>query len=113
MFDKDVIHGMAHITGGGIEGNLCRVIPEGLCAQIDLSKLKLLNIFKYIRNAGNINDEEMLRTFNCGVGFNVVVAHKDKAAVKKHINRFYDCYEIGIIETGDTKVKFENRINWL
>lgn len=113
LFDKDVIHGMAHITGGGIEGNLCRVIPEGLCAQIDLSKLKLLNIFKYIRNAGNINDEEMLRTFNCGVGFNVVVAHKDKAAVKKHINRFYDCYEIGIIETGDTKVKFENRINWL
>ena len=113
LFDKDVIHGMAHITGGGIEGNLCRAIPEGLCAQIDLSKLKLLNIFKYIRNAGNINDEEMLRTFNCGVGFNVVVAHKDKAAVKKHINRFYDCYEIGIIETGDTKVKFENRINWL
>ena len=113
LFDKDVIHGMAHITGGGIEGNLCRVIPEGLCAQIDLSKLKLLNIFKYIRNAGNINDEEMLRTFNCGVGFNVVVAQKDKEAVKKHINRFYDCYEIGIIETGDTKVKFENRINWL
>lgn len=55
----------------------------------------------------------MLRTFNCGVGFNVVVAQKDKAAVIKHINRFYDCYEIGIIETGEPKVKFENRINWL
>lgn len=113
LFDKDVIHGMAHITGGGIEGNLCRVIPDGLSAKIDLSKLNILNIFKYIRNNGNISDEEMLRTFNCGVGFNVVVAQKDKAAVIKHINRFYDCYEIGIIETGDCKVKFENRINWL
>lgn len=113
LFDKDVIHGMAHITGGGIEGNLCRVIPDGLSAKIDLSKLNILNIFKYIRNNGNISDEEMLRTFNCGVGFNVVVAQKDKAAVIKHINRFYDCYEIGIIETGDCKVKFEKRINWL
>ena len=113
LFEKDVIHGMAHITGGGIEGNLCRVIPDGLCAKIDLSKLKILNIFKYIRNNGNISDEEMLRTFNCGVGFNVVVAQKDKAAVIKHINQFYDCYEIGMIETGDSKVTFENRINWL
>ncbi|MDE6435388.1 MAG: phosphoribosylformylglycinamidine cyclo-ligase [Lachnospiraceae bacterium] len=113
LFDKGVIHGMAHITGGGIEGNLCRVIPDGLSARIDLSKLKILNLFKYIRNNGNISDEEMLRTFNCGVGFNVVVAQKDKAAVMEHINQFYDCYEIGTIETGDAKVKFENRMNWL
>lgn len=113
LFDKDMIHGMAHITGGGIEGNLCRVIPDGLRAKIDLSKLKILNIFKYIRNNGNISDEEMLRTFNCGVGFNVVVSQKDKDAVMKHINQFYDCYEIGTIEVGDRKVKFENRINWL
>lgn len=113
LFDKDVIHGMAHITGGGIEGNLCRVIPNGFSAKIDLSKLKLLNMFKYIRNNGNISDEEMLRTFNCGVGFNVVVEQKDKAAVMKHINQFYDCYEIGTIETGDNKVEFKNRINWL
>lgn len=113
LFEKDVVHGMAHITGGGIEGNLCRVIPDGLSAKIDLSKLKILNIFKYIRNNGNISDEEMLRTFNCGVGFNVVVDQKDKATVIKHINRFYDCYEIGMIEMGDNKVDFENRINWL
>ncbi len=113
LFDKGIIHGMAHITGGGIEGNLCRVIQDGLSAKIDLSKLKILNIFKYIRNNGNISDEEMLRTFNCGVGFIVVVAQKDKVAVMKHINQFYDCYEIGTIETGDSKVKLENRMNWL
>jgi len=113
LFDRNVIHGMAHITGGGIEGNLCRVIPDGLYAKIDLSKVKVLNIFKYIRNNGNISDEEMLRTFNCGVGFNLVVPQKYKAAVMKHVKQFYDCYEIGTIETGGAKVKFENRINWL
>lgn len=63
LFDQEIIHGMAHITGGGIEGNLCRIIPDGLRAKIDLSKIKILNIFKYIRNNGNISDEEMLRTF--------------------------------------------------
>lgn len=113
LFDKDVIHGMAHITGGGIEGNLCRIIPEGLSAKIDLSKIKILDIFKYIRNNGNISDEEMLRTFNCGVGFNIVTNQKDKAVVMHHVSRFYDCYEIGVIESGDRKVKFENRLNWL
>ena len=113
LFDKDVIHGMAHITGGGIEGNLCRIIPEGLSAKIDLSKIKILDIFKYIRNNGNISDEEMLRTFNCGVGFDIVTNQKDKAAVMQHVSRFYDCYEIGVIESGDRKVKFENRLNWL
>lgn len=113
LFDNDVIHGMAHITGGGIEGNLCRVIPDGLSAKIDLSKVKVLNIFKYIRNNGNISDEEMLRTFNCGVGFNLVVPQKDKASVMKHVKQFYDCYEIGTIEAGEVKVQFENRINWI
>jgi len=113
LFDKNVIHGMAHITGGGIEGNLCRVIPEGLSANIDLSKLRILNLFKYIRNSGNISDEEMLRTFNCGVGFNVIVSQKDKDAVMDHINQFHDCYEIGLVKKGSSKVKVENRMNWL
>ena len=113
LFDKNIIHGMAHITGGGIEGNLSRVIPDGLSAKIDLSKLRILKIFQYIRNSGNISDEEMLRTFNCGVGFNIVVNPKDKVEVMNHINRFYDCYEIGTIETGNSKVEFVNRMNWL
>ena len=113
LFEKDIIHGMAHITGGGIEGNLCRVIPDGLCAEIDLSKLRVLPIFKYIRNSGNISDDEMLRTFNCGVGFNIVVSYKDKDMVMKHIGKYYDCYEIGTIKKGDRKIVFENKLNWL
>ncbi|MCR4649596.1 MAG: phosphoribosylformylglycinamidine cyclo-ligase [Lachnospiraceae bacterium] len=113
LFKKEVLHGMAHITGGGIEGNLCRVIPDGLSAKIDLSKIKLLNIFKYIRNTGNVSDKEMLRTFNCGVGFIVVTSQKDKKEVMKHIGKFYDCYEIGVMEKGENKVEFEKRLNWL
>lgn len=113
LFPHDVLHGMAHITGGGIEGNLRRVIPEGLCAKIDLSKLKVLNLFKYIRKQGNISDGEMLRTFNCGAGFLLVVPQEKKAFVMRHVLRFYDCYEIGEIASGDSKIVFENRLNWL
>lgn len=113
LFDKNVIHGMAHITGGGIEGNLCRVIPDGLSAKIDLSKIRILNIFKYIHHNGGISDKEMLRTFNCGVGICMVVSERDRNMVMKHINQFYECYEIGRIEKGENKVVFENRMSWL
>lgn len=110
LFNRNIIHEMAHIIGGGIEGNLCRIIPDDLSAKIDLSKVRILNIFKYIRNSGNISDEEMLRTFNCGVGFNLVVSQRNKAMVMKHINQFY---EIGKIEKEVNKVIFEKRMNWL
>lgn len=113
LFGKYVIHGMAHITGGGIEGNLCRVIPDGLSARIDLSRIRILSIFKYIRNAGSISDDEMLRTFNCGVGICMVVSKEEKSAVMKHISQFHDCYEIGTIERGKRKIAFEERMNWL
>ncbi|MBO5473739.1 MAG: phosphoribosylformylglycinamidine cyclo-ligase [Lachnospiraceae bacterium] len=113
LFDQDVLHGMAHITGGGIEGNLCRVIPEGLCARIDLSSLRILTIFKYIRNAGNISDGEMLRTFNCGVGFNLVVPQRSKDMVMAHVRQYYDCYEIGVIARDNEKVALEKRLDWL
>ena len=113
LLPKDIIHGMAHITGGGIEGNLCRVIPDGLCADIDLSKIRLLNLFKFIRDNGNISDEEMLRTFNCGVGFVVVTSQKKKKQVMDQIGKTYDCYEIGTITSGGQKILFQNRLNWL
>lgn len=113
LFGKNLLHGMAHITGGGIEGNLGRVIPDGLTAEIDLSKIRLLPVFKYIRQNGNISDEEMLHTFNCGVGLNIVVGEKDAAAVVRHISEYYDCYEIGKIYRGEEKVEFINRLEWV
>lgn len=113
LLELNILHGMAHITGGGIEGNLNRVIPDGLGAVIDLSKLRVQNIFKYIRNAGNIGDAEMLRTFNCGVGFILVVSERDADFVKACVLKMYDCYEIGRIESRPDKIAFESRINWL
>ncbi|MCM1253003.1 MAG: phosphoribosylformylglycinamidine cyclo-ligase [Clostridium sp.] len=106
----DKAHGMAHITGGGIEGNLCRIIPDGLCAQIDLSLIKPLPIFDFIQKTGNIGQEEMLSTFNCGVGLIIVVSAGDKKAVEDKVKEYYDCYEIGVIKQGQKKVAFQGEI---
>lgn len=72
------IHAMAHITGGGLTENLPRVLPAELSAQINLDSWDLPPIFAWLQQQGNIAQSEMLRTFNCGVGF-VVVIPKDKA----------------------------------
>ena len=104
------IHGMAHITGGGIEGNLSRIIPDGLCAEIDLTRIKTLPLFGYIKKMGNIDEEEMLSTFNCGVGL-CIVAGKDAAEqVANRMGKYYDCYKIGKITSGDRKVVFRNHL---
>ncbi|MBD5464370.1 MAG: phosphoribosylformylglycinamidine cyclo-ligase [Lachnospiraceae bacterium] len=112
LFDKDLIHGMAHITGGGIEGNLCRIIPRGMTAEIDLSQIRTLEIFSYIKRMGNVSDEEMLRTFNCGVGLCMVVKEEKKDMAIRHISRYYDCYEIGRIEKGSRKIRMINGVDW-
>lgn len=113
LLGRKLIHGMAHITGGGIEGNLCRVIPEGLTAEIELQKLRVPDIFKYIRSSGNVSDEEMLHTFNCGVGFILVVREGDREQVMKHVSSCYDCYEIGRIRQGVQKITFTGRVDWV
>ena len=112
IFGDKTIHGMAHITGGGIKGNLCRIMPSQLCAIIDLKKLKPLPIFQYIQRIGNIKEEEMLSTFNCGVGLIIVVSQQNTEFIMQQISNFYDCYEIGKIEEGEISVSFENHILW-
>lgn len=109
---KNHIHGMVHITGGGIEGNLCRIIPDGLAAEIDLSLIRPLPIFSYIQKIGNIDEEEMLATFNCGVGLVAVVPEDAKVRVVKEIGSYYDCYEIGWIAAGERKIMLQNHVNW-
>lgn len=112
IFGFKGLKGMAHITGGGIEGNLCRIIPNGLSAKIDLSKINPIPIFSYIKSVGNIEDKEMLSTFNCGVGFNIVVSQADKNNIIEIISKYYNCYEIGEIVKADKKIIFENKILW-
>lgn len=106
------VHGMAHITGGGIEGNLCRIIPDGLCAEIELSRIRTLPVFNYIKRMGNIEDEEMLSTFNCGVGLAIVVSSEKKEEVMKSVGACYDCYEIGKIVSGQKKVTFRGTMRF-
>ena len=112
IMEKNCVHGMAHITGGGIEGNLCRVIPDGLSAVIELDKIRTLPVFRFIRQCGNISDKEMLSTFNCGVGFILVVHREAAAQTAAYLSRYYDCYEIGCIRANEQKIVMENKLNW-
>lgn len=68
------VHGLAHITGGGLTENLPRVLPEGLGAEVDLSTWALPPVFGWLREAGGVADAELLRTFNAGIGMALVVA---------------------------------------
>lgn len=75
------IHALAHITGGGLTQNLPRVLPNGLDAEIDLSAFRLPGVFDWLMRQGGIAEEEMLRTFNCGIGLIVVAPEGEAGAV--------------------------------
>lgn len=72
------VKGLSHITGGGLAENLPRVLPAGLAAHVDLATWRAPAVFDWLARAGNLDDAEMLRTFNCGVGM-VVIASRDRA----------------------------------
>ena len=107
----NLINGCANITGGGLEENIKRIIPNKLCANIFLNEIKILKIFKWIKNQG-VNDNEMLRTFNCGVGFCLISSRKNLKKINKFFNKNYKPYIIGKIITDKKKIKFNGKINW-
>jgi phosphoribosylformylglycinamidine cyclo-ligase len=74
------VKGMAHITGGGITGNLPRCLPESVAARVDATSWTRPRLFDWLQQVGNVEPDEMLRTFNCGIGMCVVVAAADAAA---------------------------------
>jgi phosphoribosylformylglycinamidine cyclo-ligase len=113
LFDWPALHGMAHITGGGIAGNLNRILPSGLDAVIDLNEIRVLPIFKLIRDLGNIDEPDMLRTFNMGVGLTLVTSKTATADVRRHLAaKGCESYVIGRIVKGDRKVVYQGRVNW-
>jgi phosphoribosylformylglycinamidine cyclo-ligase len=81
------IKALAHITGGGFTENIPRVLPNGAVAEIDLSAVPYPAVFKWLQSMGGVEEREMLRTFNCGVGMIVVVAAKDAKAVSTQLKR--------------------------
>lgn len=100
-------HALAHITGGGLLENIPRVLPEGCSAVLDKSSWDLPPVFAWLAEAGGVAEEEMHRTFNCGVGMTVIVGPaKAEAAIQLLSEQGLDCWELGRIEAGDGSVTF-------
>ena len=111
LVEKNLINSSANITGGGILDNITRSIPNDLTVNIDLSKIKVLKIFKWIKSK-NIDDLEMLRTFNCGVGFCLITEKNKVPKLKKYFTKEYRPYEIGYISRSSKKINLLNKIEW-
>ena len=108
---KNLINCAAHITGGGLIDNIKRSIPDKLCLNIDLATIKTKNIFKWIKS-NNVSDQEMLKTFNCGVGFCLIVKKQNIKKIKKFFSREYMPYKIGFISKDKKKINIYNKIKW-
>ena len=108
---NNLISSAAHITGGGLIENLLRSVPEKLSLNIDLSKIKIPKIFKWIKKK-NISDAEMLKTFNCGIGFCVIAPKKNVTKIKKNFSKDFLPYEIGFISKNKKKVSLSKNLKW-
>ena len=111
LIDKKLLNGCANITGGGLADNIKRVIPDKLCAEINLDNIKILKIFKWLKR-NNISDHEMLRTFNCGVGFCLIIEPKNFKKVLNFFPKKYKPYVIGKIIKRSNKIKLNDKIDW-
>jgi len=106
LLEKYNIHGMAHITGGGIPGNLKRVLPSSLEAVITKGSWPVLPIFDYLKKVGNIDPGDTYSTFNMGIGFILVVAEQDADEIIKDLKEAGEtAYHIGEIKRGKGTVK--------
>ena len=109
--EKNLINGCANITGGGLVDNIQRIIPKNLCADIDLNRVKTLKIFTWLNKMG-VSEKEMLKTFNCGVGFCLVTNPKNLNSVNKYFGKNFKPYIIGKIVKNSKKVKLSGKISW-
>lgn len=103
------LHALAHITGGGLSGNICRVIPDGLVAVVERASWDFPDVFQWIQKNGNIADREMLNTFNCGMGMVLVAAAEDAPAVVENLEaqgeKVWLAGRIEKAETGSERVR--------
>ena len=111
LIKNNLINGCANITGGGIEDNIKRIIPDGLTAMINLNKIKTKEIFRWLKK-NNVDDKEMLKTFNCGIGFCLIVKKKNLKKISKFFENKYKPYLIGKIVKGKKKIIINEKINW-
>ena len=111
LVNRNLINSAAHITGGGLVENIIRSVPKNLSINIDLSKIKTKHIFKWLKSK-NITEAEMLKTFNCGVGFCLIVNEKNINKIKKFFTHDYAPYEIGFVSKSKRKINLFNSIKW-
>lgn len=99
LMEKLPVKGMAHITGGGLLENIPRVLPEGLTAVLDKASWEMPPLFRWLQQEGNVAEQEMYRTFNCGIGMAVIVAAEHAAEAIRLLNAAgEDVRQIGRIE---------------
>ncbi len=107
--DNGAVHGMAHITGGGIPENLERIIPDDLHAVIDASSWELPPVFAWIKDMGQIGNDDMLHTFNCGIGMIAVCKADQAASVKLELEKNGETvFELGFIVKGTASSSAQN-----
>ncbi len=111
LINRKYLNACANITGGGLEDNIKRIIPNKYCAEINLENIRTLNIFKWLKNKG-INEREMLKTFNCGVGFCLILKPYNFKKIIKFFPKKYKPYVIGKITKSSKKVKLSGKISW-
>ncbi len=100
LMENFPIKGLAHITGGGLTENLPRILPQGLQANIDLSSWKWPAIFQWLQQQGNVDQQEMLRTFNCGIGMIVCVSPENlKPSLEMLMDLGETAFEVGEINS--------------
>jgi phosphoribosylformylglycinamidine cyclo-ligase len=105
LIDAQCVAALAHITGGGITENLPRVLPRGTAAAIELGTWPVLPIFEHLRSLGNVPDDEMMRTFNMGLGMLLVIPSAKFKKVQSVLERVGEkAYTIGRIVKGERKV---------
>ena len=103
----EVISGMAHITGGGITENLPRILPKGMGASIDRASWTVPPLFEHLKHLGNVEDDEMLRTFNMGIGLIAVIPAEKIKKAKAILNRANERHcLIGRVVRGERKVSY-------
>ena len=111
LINKKLVNGCANITGGGLRDNIKRILPENFTAKINLKKVKTKNIFKWL-HANGIDNNEMLKTFNCGIGFCIIINPKNLKKIKKYFPKKFEPYVIGKIINGKKNVDLNGKIKW-
>ena len=111
LVDRKLINGCVNITGGGFEGNIVRILPTKLSAQIYLDKVKPKKIFKWLHSQG-VSDKEMIRTFNCGIGFCIIIKPQNLKKIKRYFAKDFQPYVIGKIVKGKKNINLNGKIEW-